>query len=353
MTIEDLKEQDLIIYECISGSRAYGLDVPTSDTDIKGVFLLPQNEIYGLNYIPQVANETNDEVYYELGRFIDLLKKNNPNILELLATPEDKILHKHPLIDKIKPALFLSKICKDSFGGYAFQQVKKARGLNKKIVNPVDKQKKSILEFCYVLHNQGSVELSKWLEINNFKQEQIGLVNIPHFKDTYGIYYDKNNDLSYKGILRKENATMVSLSSIPKGEKTVGHLYFNQDGYKKYCKDYKEYWDWVDKRNEHRYQDNLAHGKNYDSKNMMHTFRLLDMAIEILATQKINVWRPNREELLSIRRGEWQYDELIEKANEKMELVQKAYEESTLPVKPDEEKIDNLLVGLRKTFYEK
>ena len=120
---------------------------------------------------------------------------------------------------------------------------------------------------------------------------------------------------------------------------------------KKYCKDYREYWDWVDKRNEHRYQDNLAHGKNYDSKNMMHTFRLLDMAIEILATQKINVWRPNREELLSIRRGEWQYDDLITKANEKMELVQKAYEESTLPDRPDEKRIEDLLVELRKAFY--
>lgn len=42
MTIEELKARDLIIYECISGSKAYGLDVPTSDTDIKGVFLLPK-----------------------------------------------------------------------------------------------------------------------------------------------------------------------------------------------------------------------------------------------------------------------------------------------------------------------
>lgn len=38
MTIEDLKKNDLIILECISGSRAYGLETPTSDTDIKGVF---------------------------------------------------------------------------------------------------------------------------------------------------------------------------------------------------------------------------------------------------------------------------------------------------------------------------
>ena len=45
---EYLKENDLIILECISGSKAYGLDTPSSDTDIKGVFLLPKKDFYGL-----------------------------------------------------------------------------------------------------------------------------------------------------------------------------------------------------------------------------------------------------------------------------------------------------------------
>lgn len=36
--IEELGENKLIILECISGSKAYGLDTPTSYTDIKGVF---------------------------------------------------------------------------------------------------------------------------------------------------------------------------------------------------------------------------------------------------------------------------------------------------------------------------
>ena len=353
MTIQELKDRNLILYECISGSKAYGLDVPTSDTDIKGVFMLPKEDFYGLNYIPQISNETNDIVYYELGRFIDLLQKNNPNILELLATPKDKILIKHPIIDKIKPELFISKRCKDTFGGYAFTQIKKARGLNKKIVNPVDKEKKTILEFCYVLHEQGSISLSKWLAINNFNQKDCGLVNIPNMKDIYGIYHDQSNDLGYKGILRKNNATTVLLSSIPKGETPVGHLYFNQDGFIKYCKDYKEYWDWVNQRNESRYQNNLEHGKNYDSKNMMHTFRLLDMAIEILKTGEINVKRSNREELLSIRRGEWSYDELIEKAEQKMIAVKEAFENSTLQDEPEKDMVELLLVSLRKEMYER
>ena len=352
MTIQDLKDKNLIIYECISGSRAYGLEIPTSDTDIRGVFILPQDQIYGLNYIPQVANETNDEVYYELGRFIELLAKNNPNILELLGTPEDKILLKHPLIDRIKPALFLSKKCKDTFGGYAFAQVKKARGLNKKIVNPVEKKKKNILEFCYVLHNQGAISVNRWLEKRGFNQENCGLVDITHVKDVYGIYLDIEKKLGYKGIMRKETASSVLLSSIPKEARPQGYLYFNQDGYIQYCKEYRNYWDWVSKRNEARYQNNLEHGKNYDSKNMMHTFRLLDMAIEILTEGKVIVKRPNREELLAIRKGEWQYDDLITAANLKMKKVEEAHRQSTLQEQPNQQEIEALLVALRRAFYE-
>lgn len=93
LIIDDLKTQNLILLECISGSRAYGLDTPTSDTDIKGVFYLPKDHFYRLHsdYIPQISNPTNDIVYYELGRFVELLLQNNPNMMELLATPADKV----------------------------------------------------------------------------------------------------------------------------------------------------------------------------------------------------------------------------------------------------------------------
>jgi len=351
MTIAELKKSGWIMFECISGSRAYGLELPTSDTDIKGVFVLPKEQFYGLEYIPQIANETNDEVYYELGRFIELLSKNNPNILELIATPEDKILQKHPLFDKILPNLFLSKKCKDSFGGYAFTQVRKAQGLNKKIVNPMEKEKKSILDFCYVLQGNGAVLLRKWLDSNVLQQENCGLVNVPHFKNVYAVYYDKQQQLDYKGIVRKEENTQVLLSSIPKSETPIAHLNFNQEGYVKYCKDYAAYWKWVANRNDARYQTNVAHGRNYDSKNMMHTFRLLDMAIEIMETGMVHVKRPNREELLKIRRGEFHYDELIQKAEEKMKQLEIAYVNSTLPDVPDLVSIEKLLVELRNAFY--
>ena len=84
MTIKDLKSQNLILFEVISGSKSFGLNTPSSDTDIKGVYYLPKAQFYGLQYLPQISNETNDEVYYELGRFVELLLKNNPNIFLII-----------------------------------------------------------------------------------------------------------------------------------------------------------------------------------------------------------------------------------------------------------------------------
>ena len=150
MTLEELKKSGHIIFECISGSRAYGLDTPTSDTDIRGVFVLPKEQFYSLDYVGQINNETNDIVYYELRKFIELCSKNNPNILELLNIPEECILYKNPIFDRVTLDLFLSKICEKSFANYAFTQIKKARGLEKKIVNPMSEQRKSVLDFCYV-----------------------------------------------------------------------------------------------------------------------------------------------------------------------------------------------------------
>ena len=354
MTIQEVKDRGLMLFETISGSRAYGTHKPTSDTDYRGVFILPIENLLGYDYVPQVNDDTNDITYYEIGRFLDLLQTQNPNIIELFNMPEENILYKHPLFDEILQykEQFLSQICKDSFGGYAISQIKKARGLNKKIVNPVDKEKKSILDFCYVVVGYRTVPLKEFLNNSGYQQKYCGIVNVDHARDTYALFYDHTRIIGYRGITNDDDTSNeVRLSSIPKGEEPVATMIYNKDGYTKYCKDYKEYWDWVDKRNDDRYNTNQEHGKGYDSKNMMHCIRLTRMAIEIAEQKKVFVKRPDAEELLRIRNGDAEYNDLLNEAETSIKLLDELYPKSGLPQSIDKKFVNDILVNFRKKYY--
>ncbi len=353
ITIERLKAERLILLECISGSRAYGLATPESDTDIKGVFYLPKSHYFGLHseYVPQVSNATNDIVYYELGRYIELLLQNNPNMMELLATPADKVLYRHPIMDGFKAEWFISKLCRHTFAGFANSQIKKARGLNKKIVNPMDKEKKSILDFCSVFVNNHSIPLISWLAEQEIDQSQIGLVVMPKSTQMYAMYVDTSNTFGFSGLIQKPEATQLRLSAIPKSMTPVAYLTFNAHGFSKYCNDYTAYWQWVTDRNEIRYQSTITHGKQYDAKNMMHTIRLLQMAYDIAVTGAVIVERPNRDELLAIKSGASDYDTLLIQADQLTVNIEDAFASNSLPDQPDSQAALSALVTARNQLY--
>lgn len=353
MTIQDLKNKNLLLFEAISGSRAFGLATENSDTDIRGVYYLPKDDFFGLNYIPQISNETNDITYYEIGRFVELLQKNNPNILEVLTSPEDCILYKHPLMDLLKPEDFLSKLCKDTFAGYAVSQIKKAKGLNKKILNPVDKERKSVLDFCFILDGKGSVPLKKWLLENGKDQEKCGLTAIDHTKGIFALFYDDTQTLGYKGVIQHVEANQVSVSSVPKEEKPETYLFCNLDAYSTYCKDYREYWKWAEERNEERYNVNQTHGQNYDSKNMMHTIRLLQSCEQIFMNNSLQIRVDNRDELLDIKAGNWSYEAVMDKAENLINSIEHHHSISDLPNSPKLEKTTRILVQIREQLYRK
>lgn len=349
LTIEHIKNNGWLVFEAIAGSKAYGLDTATSDTDIKGVFLLPKEMFYGLDYTAQVNNETNDIVYYELRRFVELLIKNNPNMLELLCTPKDKVLLKHHIMDLLKPGMFVSKLCEQTFANYAFTQIKKASGLEKKIMQPMKKERKSVLDFCFVYEGSYAKPVKEYFETKQLQLDKAGLAALTHLKDCYNLFYSEAQQ--YAGIIKKENANDVCLSSIPKGEQPIAMLYFNKDGYSAYCKQYLEYWDWVDKRNEERYNKTMQHGKKYDAKNMMHVFRLLLVAKEIATEGKVNVFREDRDFLLAIKEGKFEYDELLEKAMVLKDELPLLYQQSDLMDEPDVKLVEETLIKMREVYY--
>ncbi len=391
MNYKELKERGLIIFECIAGSKSYGTDTPTSDTDIRYIYKQPNEDILGYcKYKEQVNDDTNDCVGYEVKRFMELLLQQGPNCLELLYSPEDCILVSSPAFDLIRQHRdkFLTKKCLNSFGGYAVAQIKKARGLDKKMNWEKEKvTKKDLLDFVYVLEDGQSIPFKIWNDrvVNRYETKFCGLVNIPNAKDIYGLYYDydahecfsetvpedermmakeskKMLGLSmgfgYKGLVKeggldengKENygiSNQLRLSSIPKGEKSIATIVYNKDGYSSHCKDYKEYQEWLDKRNVQRYVDIKGHGQKIDGKNMLHCRRLLDMAYEIATEGTIKVRKPNAEELLKIRKGEFDLETILNKANEDLDKLNEVYKNSNLPEEVDREFVNDLLIQIR------
>ena len=192
-TFENIREKGLLLYEYVRGSQAYGLALPTSDEDTGGVFLMKNEDVLGIstNKVEQVNDERNDTVWYEIGKYLELLAKSNPNMLESLFVPEHCIRYIHPAFKVVldNKHLFVSKETFKSFVGYATSQIEKARGLNKKIVNPITERKQP-LDFCYTFKKQGTTPIAKWLEERNMKQIYCGLNHLPNMNQMYGVYYD-------------------------------------------------------------------------------------------------------------------------------------------------------------------
>ena len=352
MRLDELNK-NWIIMSAISGSHAYGLNTPTSDVDHRGVFIAPKELYYGLHVPEQASDDKSDTVYYELTRFIDLLIKQNPNIIELLGMPAQNVEKMDGAFKRIlamREHLITRKI-RDTFGGYAIAQIGKARGLNKKIYQPMDKEKKTPMDFCYVPAAKGAtISLKTWLDAFGFAPENCGLAAMNHVKDGYALFV--NDSVEHMRGVCFDDSNDVHLSNIPKNLDMHTVMFYNKDAYTRYCKDYKEYWEWVEKRNPARYEKNMEVGKGYDTKNMMHCVRLLRMAEEMLRTGELHVYREHdREELLDIRNGLREYDDLVAYAEGKLKLLDELVPTSPLPEKVDEVLLNKVLIEIRDEYY--
>lgn len=195
-TFNDIRDNGLLLYEYIRGSKAYGLALENSDTDTGGVFIAPTEQLIGLglDYQDEIKSEKNDDCWIELNKFMRLLLKSNPSVLEALFVDDEFVIYEHPTFTELKKHrdIFLTKECFKPFFAYGVSQIKKARGLNKKIVQPIV-ERKTPMDFCYTFYKQGSTKMQNWLDYRWLKQNYCGLVNIPNMGDTIGVYYDWGN----------------------------------------------------------------------------------------------------------------------------------------------------------------
>ncbi len=124
----DLNLYDFVIYRCVVGSRAFGLDTEDSDTDRRGIYLPPAELHWSLYGVPeQLENDATQECYWELQKFLILALKANPNILECLWSP--LVETKTPIAEKLLAMreCFLSRLVYQTYNGYVMSQFKKLK----------------------------------------------------------------------------------------------------------------------------------------------------------------------------------------------------------------------------------
>jgi predicted nucleotidyltransferase len=120
---------DNIILEGVTGSTAYGLATENSDTDIKGVYLLPTREVLKIGFDLQHTTKDHvdpDWVYHEVGKFMKLVISGNPTVTELLYLDDYTVLTPvaRVLIDN-RNAFLSTKAVMNAYRGYAFSQAKR------------------------------------------------------------------------------------------------------------------------------------------------------------------------------------------------------------------------------------
>lgn len=340
-TIERIKKRDMLLIDAFAGNRAYGLELNAEDRDIRGVFVAPASFLLGLDEITYVSDAKNDQVYYELGRFVALLLLNNPTALEMLNMPQDCIRYRHGLFGLLTPELFLSKLCARSYTEYAQAQLKRLQLFHDLQTQKSSIQKKTLGDFCYIDTPDGTVPVREWLKQNGLDQTDCGLKPVMHARDLFHVHIGQKGE--YRGMF--SNSGLV-FSSIPPSERPQAYMVFDNAEFAAYSRELHEQQEWEEKR-----QREAAQGTpGCDGNAFMNVIRVLTMGVEIAREGIIHTRREDAAELMKIRMGKYSYDHLMALARDKMAEVLQTFRKSSLPNEPDRDRIQKTLLEIRYGF---
>jgi len=123
-----------VLYEVIYGSHAHGTATPTSDIDVRGVYMLPSDDFLGIGR-PKTTweNKAEDRVFWELGHFVQLLLKGNPNLVGLLYAPDDCVLYTTLIANDLRLMrdCFLSQTFRKAYMGWIAREAKDLAAMHK------------------------------------------------------------------------------------------------------------------------------------------------------------------------------------------------------------------------------
>lgn len=346
MDARKIAEDNLLFYT-LTGSHAYGMSLPTSDKDYRGIFYAPREILVSafknIEQVEKFGGEK-DSTVFELKKFVKLLTEQNPNILELLWVPDNCILHDtEPFkILRNNREFFLSSKAKHTFSGYAMAQLKRIKGHNKWINNPQPVRRPKEIDFVSVVWNQTALkQYNKTVPFKGVQAWHLG-------NDLYGLFIIDDSDIVWHDV----HEALVAKPVIELVENRSDDLNFdlivkfNKQLYKEAVDNWQHYWTWKKERNAARSELEEKYG--YDTKHAAHLIRLLRMGVEILRGEGVKVFRPDAQELLSIRNGAFTYEQIVTHAEELDKELHSLYETTKLAFNVDQDKADEIL---RDVYY--
>lgn len=367
MTLNDIKNNGMMIYSLIVGSTAYNLNIPTSDKDEGGIFMLPKESFLTLSEPIDEVRNGKDTTYYELKKFFRLATSCNPTVISFLFPYSEIQLYCLPVMQHVlnNRHLFISKRAKDSFLGYAISQIQKAKSQNKRINNPQPKERPKREDFIKIIDLEDTIDIRSKLSLNSdfikelinnndfpmrpkpcdaeFEQSKYLVAKLENVANTYRLYW-YGDSFDCKGIFQNNTIVCQNIPKEDEWNRFVGFLIYNEQEYDNAVKEWEQYWTWHNEHNQNRFIK--ADGKNslYDCKNMMHSFRLLYSGINILKTGEpiIRFDGEVREFLMNVRYGKYEYQFLMEKMESLIQDLKSIVNSSILPDNVDIKNIENL-----------
>lgn len=327
-----------VMYETIMGSHAYGVadtSVKTKvpDFDVYGWCIPPKEyvfpqasghiiafgekpgtmitfgpcfkgfEQYQRHHMMDVdalggAGKEWDIQIYNIVKYFELCRENNPNMIDSLFTPDNCVLHCTNIGQMVrdKRRLFLSKLAWKKFRGYAQAQLKK---MNDKVFDGTKQLEK----------------LRAFEEAHNLDRK----ITLAEIKKAITLKSDQR---------RCDN---VSLDRLSMRELTEYQRLY-EDGLAVSS----------------RFEIHKFHG--FDVKFAYHILRLLDEAEQILLEGDLDLQRA-REAMKAVRRGDWTANEIHNWAIEKDKALEAAYTNCKLPERPPVEPIKKLLLDCLENHY--
>ncbi|WP_186577279.1 DNA polymerase beta superfamily protein [Aquibacillus kalidii] len=294
------------IYQVITGSTAYGLANKDSDIDEKAFVILPAPFTLTLGHEWETETLHKPDIeYHSLKKAMNLLKAQNPTLLETLFV-DDKFIKKQTSIGQTlrdHRHLFLSQTCYYTFGGYAKDQLKRIK------TNLQHQQK---LNLCSI---NDSLK-----QFQNNMNDKYGPIN------TQNVIIKRND---------KDNFVELSIpSSIPLAD--INQLTNDLTS--------------LLKKDSHHKKKETDPQRLF--KHAMHLVRLLLTGIEVLEAGTLTVYHEQNQLLLrNVRNGDMTWEDIFNLTDNLLDKLEKAKESSSLPEQTDYKKINDLYFYLMSRYY--